>query len=145
MILILKRISEDTIVADIEAFFDPALKGGWLSRSGRIHQIRIQKLSQSGIDKVEYNALVDVRPDSVAKRAVKQLNRKPVNHKPVNVGFFAERNLGNDRRVSRYSKSDDRRKADRRRQQLQIIDITAQRRIAEIKRSGGSWTTDVTL
>lgn len=140
MILILKRISEDTIVADIEAFFDPALKGGWLSRSGRIHQIRIQKLSQSGIDKVEYNALVDVRPDSVAKRAVKQLNRKP-----VNVGFFAERNLGNDRRVSRYSKSDDRRKADRRRQQLQIIDITAQRRIAEIKRSGGSWTTDVTL
>ncbi len=145
MILILKRISGDTIVADIEAFFDPVLKGGWLHRSGRIHNVRIQQLSQPGIDKVEYNALVDVRPDSVAKRAVKQLNRKPVNRKPVNVGFFAERNLGNDRRVSRYSKSDDRRKADRRRQQLQITDITAQRRVAEIRRSGSSWTTDVTL
>jgi hypothetical protein len=128
MILILKRIKEDINVLDIEAFLEPALEGGFLKSAGRIKNLQIIKLLSSGSKKAECHALVKVDPDSVAKRVIKQLNRKPCKGKPINVVRYFARDFNNDLRRSRYQIAHNRRVADRRRTDLKIIDITLESR-----------------
>ncbi len=124
MILILKRIKEDIKVFDIEAFLEPALKGGLLKSAGCINNLQILKLQTSGSKKAECHALVKVDPDRVASRVIKQLNRKPCKGKPINVARYFVRDFNNDPRRSRYQIAHNRRVADRRRSDVKIIDIT---------------------
>lgn len=145
MILILKKISPSTIVPDIESFIHPALEGGFWKKKGKIESVKIQMIEQLGSDKVEYNALVSVEPDTVGERVIKMLNRKPINGKYINVSEFHFRHRDNERRTSRYSKANDRRNADRRRSSLEIKDVTDQRKTPLVDHSRVGWSTDVTL
>ena len=125
MILILKRITENTRVPDIEDFLRPVLQGGFLRKTGRIESLKIQ-LHKVG-DKKEYHALVSIEPSVVAQRVIKQLNRKMLCGKAINIAEFHFRHFSNDRRQSRYRPLHDRRKADRRRKGVEIHDITVTR------------------
>lgn len=145
MILILKKIAASTLVPDIEDFVGPAIKGGFLRKSGRIESVIIQKLERGGKKDFEYNALVRIEPSSAAKRAIKMLNRKSLNGKHINVAEFHLRLRGNDRRVGRYKKLDDRRRADRRRLNLVVVDVTEQRKTAQIDQTRFGWSSDITL
>lgn len=127
MIVIIKNISESTIVPDIELFINPILQGGFLKKVGRIESIKIQMLQLIGSNHVEYNASVKIEPDAAAERVIKTLNRKLCNNRLVNVSEFHVRHYQNDRRKNRYQRLDTRRKADRRRK-LEVKDITAERR-----------------
>lgn len=126
MMLILKRIRETTRIADIEDFLAPALKGGLLKKSGRIESVAIQMHRKARTAQCEYYAIVNVEPDVVAKRVIKQLNRKLLNGKPINIAELHLRHYSNDR-YGRYQSLDDRLKACRRRKDMEIIDITAER------------------
>ncbi len=132
MILILKRISETTRIPDIEDFLEPVLKGGFLKKTGHIGSLRIQMVRQSDRIHPEYQALVDVEPDTVARRVIKLLNRKRLNGKHINIAEFHIRHFSKDRRKGKYRPLHDRRTADRRRKHLEISDITAERRGARI-------------
>lgn len=145
MILILKRISHSTLVPDIEVFILPALKGGLFTKSGRLEKISIQMLRAANSDAAEFNALVRVVPDAVAKRVIKQLNRKPLNGKPINIAEYYLRLRDNDRRGSSQKPPTDRRRQDRRRADLQLTDITAQRKTLTATQPVKGWETDITL
>jgi hypothetical protein len=145
MILILKRISPSTLVPDIECFIAPALKGGLLTKQGKLENITVQVLKEPGTDKTEYNALVRVEPVTVGKRVIKLLNRKALKGKPINVSEYHFRHRDNDRRNDRNQLANDRRRQDRRRLGLSISDITEQRKSAIVERNIAGWNTDITL
>lgn len=145
MILILKRISYSTLVPDIESFISPALKGGLFAKSGNLVKISIQMLTAANLDQAEFNALIRVEPDAVAKRIIKQLNRKQLNGKPINISEYSLRLRGNDRRDSGHRQANDRRRKDRRRVDLQLTDITDQRKTFAIPQTIKGWETDITL
>lgn len=132
MHVIIKRIGDFTTVADIENFIWPALQGGFLKKTGRIEHVIIQKQKQYGSGQVEYHAIVRIEPDAVARRVIKVLNRKRCNRKPVNVCEYHFRHRDNDRRTGRYESSHDRRFADRRRKNLEITDVTSERKRPKI-------------
>lgn len=127
MILILKKISPSTRVVDIEEFIEPTLRGGFFRRSGRIISINIQMARLIDSHAEEYQALVNIEPEAVAKRAIRILNRKRCNGKPINVGEYHRRLYHNDRRSSHYQNLEDRRQKDRRRR-MELSDITHERK-----------------
>lgn len=145
MILILKRIAQSTLVADIEHFIAPALKGGLFARSGRLESVTIQLVKETKSQKAEFHALVSVKPDAVGKRVIKLLNRKALNGKPINIDEYHFRHRDNDRRISRYRKLEDRRRQDRRRLGLEIHDITEQRKSRAADLDAFGWKTDSTV
>ena len=132
MILILKRIRSSTLVGDIEDFIAPALKGGLFKRAGHLENVAIQLVKETNTLKTEFYALIRVEPDAVGKRIIKLLNRKALKGKPINIAEYHVRCRGNDRRISRYRKLDDRRCQDRRRLGLEIRDITDQSKTASV-------------
>ena len=132
MILILKRIKEDIKVFEIEAFLEPALEGGLFKSAGRIKKLQIIKLEASELKNAECHALVNVDPEKVAKRVIKLLNRKPCKGKPINVLRYFVRDFNNDPRRNRYQIARNRRVADRRRNNLKIIDITQENRLQRL-------------
>lgn len=145
MILILKKISPNALVTDIEHFIKPALVGGLLKKHGRIERITIQMLIQAEPHMIEYNSLVRVEPDIVGKRVIKLLNRKPLNGKYINIAEFDFRHRDNDRRISRYKKINDRRNSERRRRNLIIKDITDDRIKPLADHSHAGWISESTL
>lgn len=146
MILILKRINPTTLVPDIESFIKPALTGGLFVRSGNLEKINIQMLQAANHDQQEFNALVRVEPDAAGKRVIKQLNRKPLKGKPINISEYFLRFRENDRRNKQLNKHDDRRRQDRRRSDLEVVDITGQRKTEAMEHNTvKGWGTDITL
>ncbi len=137
MNVILKRIGETTTVPDIEGFIEPALRGGLLKRPGRIERLRIERLQQPGSSHVEYDAVVRIESDAVAQRVIKTLNRKRCNGKLIDVCEYHLRHREDDRRIGRYrplkgNRLEDRRVGDRRRWNLEITDITEERKKPKI-------------
>lgn len=145
MILILKRISHTTLIRDIESFISPALKGGIFTKAGHLEKISIQMLQAANAEKAEFNALVRIEPDTVAQRVIKQLNRKPLNGKPINIAEYYLRLQDNDRRSNGRQPLTDRRRKERRRSDLQLSDITAQRKTLAATQTIKGWETDITL
>lgn len=131
MMLILKRISETTRVPDIEEFIAPALRGGFLKKAGRMESVVIQMHRQPGTAHREYHAIISVEPDVAAKRVVKLLNRKRLNGKPINIAELHLRHHSNDCH-GHYQTLHDRLAACRRRKDIEIVDITAERKGARI-------------
>jgi len=150
MYLILKRISETTRIPDIEHFLKPALAKSVFTRAGYIESLTIKMIKTPDSDAAEYHAIVNITPDSVAKRVVQKLNRKRCHGKPINVAIYRFRyrhedrrtilddvrlqNLrkGERRRPHRQSAMDEKhahelRKGERRRANLQVTDITMKR------------------
>jgi hypothetical protein len=118
MIIILKKIPANTTERQVEAFVSPVLKGGMFSASGQIENISFWRYEIVQTETFEYYALVDVEPDSVAKRVIKQLDKKAINGKHVALQEYHARHWSNDRRVFKSvieRGSSNKRKADRRR------------------------------
>ena len=132
MNLILKRISAETTVRDIEEFIAPALKGGWFKKTGIMRNLRIQMLKEAGSVQTEFHARVSIEPDAAALRVIKKLNRKPCRGKPINVLEYHFRHRDNDRRQDRHLQAVEHRKADRRRKNLEAKDVTAAKSAARI-------------
>jgi hypothetical protein len=139
MILILKRISPSTALLDIESFISPVLKGGLFSKSGNLEKISIRMLQADKSDKAEFNALIRVEPDSVAERVIKQLNRKLLNGRPICVAQYHLRMGYNERRSTSVNLAYDRRRTERRRQDLKITDITKQQNVTNSTKPAKSW------
>jgi hypothetical protein len=125
MIMILKRINDNINVADIRVFLEPALAGGLFKSAGYVKNLQILKFLTNDAKISECHAILRIDPDRVAKRVIKQLNRKPFLGKPINVVRYFVRDVYNDPRKSRYQIANNRRKADRRRANLKVIDITS--------------------
>ena len=118
MIIIFKKIPANTTERQVEAFVAPALKGGLFSASGQIENISFWRYEIVQTETFEYYALVDVEPDSVAHRVIKQLDKKAINGKHIALQEYHARHWSNDRRVFKSvieRGSSNKRKADRRR------------------------------
>lgn len=118
MIIILKRIPENTSDHHIEYFFSPALKGGLFKTAGYIEDISFWEYQIVDTHAIEYYALVKIEPDVVGQRVIKQLNKKLLNGKYIVIQEYHVRHWSNERRVftSVVSRGkDERRKGERRR------------------------------
>jgi len=118
MIIILKKIATNTTERDIETFITPVLKGGLFRASGRIENISlwIYQIVQSNT--IEYYALVNIEPDAVGQRVIKQLNKKQLNGKYIGIQEYHVRHWSNDKRVFKSvvdRGKNNKRKAERRR------------------------------
>jgi hypothetical protein len=146
MLIVLKKISPEVVVDDVEQFVEPVLAGGFLKKTGWIEEIRIQMTRPLDKKWVEYYALVDIEPLAVAKRAAKVLDRKRLKNKYINVSLFRVRSSKNDRRAKHSDSSLDRRRSERRRLDVQVIDVTKQRLnergLAELRKKEG-WRSDL--
>jgi hypothetical protein len=100
MIIIFKKISVKTKKQDIKDFIAPVIKGSWLRKSGQIESIVI--LTQRNIRTriIQYHVLIEIIPDSVAKRVIKKLNMKTLTGNYVAVCEYKVRNWHNDPRIN---------------------------------------------
>ena len=117
MMIILKNISAKASKQDIKEFLSPAVKGGWLSKGGQIEKVSILLQKNRSTHLLHYHGLAEVSPESVAKRVIKKLNRKPLLGKRVAVSEYKVRSPYNDPRLKRTITLrwiDDRRVHDRR-------------------------------
>jgi hypothetical protein len=125
MVIFLRRIPAETKKEDIFEFIEPVLKGGLFKKSGYITHINILILRDTVINKNEHHALVTVEPDSVAKRVIEKLNRKPIRGKHIALHEYVYRLWHNDPRTHRKrwsSRHEERRQSDRRRgSKLEVV------------------------
>ncbi|MGR9115712.1 MAG: hypothetical protein ACU85E_08095 [Gammaproteobacteria bacterium] len=124
MHIILVRIPAETTKNDIIHFFEPVLKKGFFVRKGIIEHIEIKIIHDSSLNAMEFHGLVKIKPDVVALKAIKKLNRKVINGKHIAVREYHFRNWQNDPRLKPLPtnlKFRDRRKEDRRRNHLHEV------------------------
>jgi len=122
MIIILKHIPANTLRKDIEDFVKPALKGGLLRKSGRIERISMLVQKVPGMSGFEHHALVEITPESIARKAIHKLNGKRLKNKNINVNEYQTRLWHNDPRINRepIEETLNKRKGDRRRRNLEV-------------------------
>jgi hypothetical protein len=99
MIIIFKKIPENTSDYQIEEFIAPALKGGLFRASGHIEKISFWTYEIVEFNTVEYYALVDIEPNAVGQRIINQLNKKQLNGKYIAIQEFHVRHWSNDKRT----------------------------------------------
>jgi len=124
MILILRRIPENTKKHEIIDFLAPVLKGSLLKKEGRIESVKILILKDVVNDSIEYHGLVTIDSDAAAKRVIKQLNRKPFKNKNIAVREYFFRSWHNDPRINMgqwNEELENKRQGNRRRTRLEVI------------------------
>lgn len=99
MIIILKRIPENTKNADIIEYLRPVIKGKIFQKTGVIKQVRIKALKDPQTHIIEIYGLVVIDSDEVANRVIKKLNRKVFKGKNIAVSEFHIRSWQIDRRI----------------------------------------------
>jgi RNA recognition motif-containing protein len=126
MVIILSKLPAGTKKEDIADYVRPVIRGVFYLKKGHIRAINILVLKDKQLNGFEYYGLVRIEPDEVAKRAIKKLNRKPFKGKRIAVREYTYKRLWqNDRRHNDavcILDGKDRRRFDRRRDQLEIID-----------------------
>ena len=120
MIIILKKISSKTRQEDIADILLPAVYGGWLAKRGQIERTLILAQRNIRTRLVQHHVLVEILPDFVAERVIKQLNGKRIS------GKYIVRNWHNDPRVNHSyalvcKRNNNRRACDRRNEYEEII------------------------
>lgn len=73
MVIILKHIHAKTTRQNIKDFLASELKGSLLNKSGQIHNIYILTQRNIRTREIQYHGLVEIVPDSVAKRLLESL------------------------------------------------------------------------
>jgi hypothetical protein len=101
MKVILKYIPSKTTPQDIRDFIKPVVKGNLFFKAGHIKSVHI--LSQQNIKTqlIQHHGLVDITPDSVAKRVITKLNRKAIIGKYILVSEYHTRDWHNDKRFNK--------------------------------------------
>lgn len=122
MQIILKHIPANTLRKDIEDFVKPALKGGLFRKSGHIERISMLVQKAPGMSGFEHHALVDITPESIARKAMTKLNCTRLKNKIISVNEYQTRLWHNDPRINRESVEEvlNKRKGDRRRRNLEV-------------------------
>ena len=123
MIIILMNVPVSTGNKDIEDFIRPAIKGGLLRKRGHIEKISILGLKDTQTNEIQYHGLVTITPDSVAKQALKKLNKKRISGRHIHVREYQIRHWHNDPRITRIDqikKSTNRRRGDRRLRHVEV-------------------------
>jgi hypothetical protein len=119
MIIIMKKISSKTKQEDITDVLLPAVHGNWLSKRGQIERTLILLQRNMRTHLVQHHVLVEILPDFVAKRVIKNLNGKRIAGKYIAVSEYRIRNWHNDPRINHSyaivrKRNNDRRASDRR-------------------------------
>lgn len=126
MLILLSKIPKNTTRSDIINFLNPVLKGGFFARKGMIKSLEVMIYKDSNADISPYHGLVRIEPDSVAKRAISKLNRKPLKGKHITVREYHYRSWRNDPRITNkmlYTKfHEDRRLVERRLNKLEVVE-----------------------
>lgn len=125
MIIFLRHIPENATKEDILLFLKPSIKGGLFQKSGQVFNIEILILRDKETSETEFHALVTINPEKTAQRVIKQLNRKSLLGKRINLREYIDRTWHNDHRFNNLNTSVDvkeRRIKDRRRgSKLEVI------------------------
>ena len=122
MIIFLGRIPANTRKHEVTDFIEPALKGGFFQKSGRIEHIKILVLEDTQAKTIEYHGLVTIDSDAAAKRVIKKLNRKAFKGKHIAVREYHHRLWHNDPRINMHEWNEElvnKRKTDRRRSRIE--------------------------
>lgn len=93
MLIILTDLPTNITRKDIEGFINVAIDGGYMDSLS----IMLQKNLKT--HDVKYHGLVRIRPDAIAKQAVKELNGKQIKDRIIAVHEFQARLWYHDRRV----------------------------------------------
>ncbi len=99
MIVILKRIPENTQKVDIIDYLSPVIKGKVFQKPGVIERVQIKALKDPQTHTIEFYGLVVIDSDEVADRVIKKFNRKVFKGKNIAVTKFHTRSWQNDRRI----------------------------------------------
>jgi hypothetical protein len=123
MLVFLRRVPADTTLTEIMDFVEPALKGGLFRPRGEIASASILAMRERMQGAAEYHAVVDIKPDEAALRAIKKLHRQMFKGKRIAVRQYIVRCWKNDRRGDQAQPcpaGKERRVTPTRRRQLQI-------------------------
>jgi len=124
MVIILRRIPENTTEQDIVDFVEPALKGGLFKKTGHIESIQKLVLKDTQRKTIEFHGLVSIDSEAAANRVIKNLNRKTFKNKPILVREYFHRSWHNDPRINMRQWNEellDKRKSSRRRARLEVV------------------------
>ncbi len=124
MVIILRRIPENTQDQEIIDFLESILKGKIFQKAGSIESISILALKDTQKNTLEYHGLITINSEAAAKRAIKQRNKKRFKNKPIIVREYFHRSWHNDQRVNMRQwneELDNKRKRSRRRAKLEVI------------------------
>jgi len=127
MIVFLRNIPAKTKRSDIVAFIEPAIKKRWFQKKAEIVEIKVMQLNDPRAGTMEFHGVVTIEPEKVAKKVIRKLNRQVFLGKRIAVHEYCRRNWHNDPRIKNALTTDDRRKSDRRRNDVEIVaDISDQ-------------------
>jgi len=99
MIVFLRNIPADTSRRDIVDFVSPALQGGLFRARGEIQSVSVLLIKDKAVNLMEYHAIVNIKPDAVALRAIKKLHGGVFKGKRIVVREYVVRSWKNDRRI----------------------------------------------
>jgi len=124
MIIILRRIPDNTQKHEISSYLNPVLQGGIFQKSGYIELIKIQVIKDTRTNSLEHHALVTIDSDVAAERVIKKLNGKAFKGKHIAVREYVYRSWHNDPRGSmgkENAEQQEKRQIDRRRNKLEVV------------------------
>jgi hypothetical protein len=122
MLVFIRNVPEGTCLRDIVNFINPALRGGLFAPKGVILSVNALEVREEGTGALEHHAIVHIKPDAAALRAMKKLNGRFFKGKRAHLHEFVVRNWKNDRRGSSNSRlaGAERRMAETRRRKVQV-------------------------
>jgi len=124
MLILLRRIPQNTNEQDIIDFLEPALKGGLFKKTGHIESIQILVLKDTQRKTIEFHGLVSIDSEAAANRVIKDLNKTTFKNKPILVREYFHRSWHNDPRINMRQWNEelvDKRKSSRRRPRLEVV------------------------
>ena len=98
MILLIRNIPRDTYYKEMKALVEPVVKGGLLQKTGDLKSLEIIALQEENVVSLEFQALLNVEPETVAARILKQLHGTFLRGHRIMVREYVVRNPLNDRR-----------------------------------------------
>lgn len=124
MIIILRRIPQNSQKHEVIEFLNPVLKGKIFQKAGQIEHIKILRLKNTQTKEIEAHAIVSIDSDTLAQKAILKLNRKAFKGKHIAVSEYFYRSWHKDSRVKVFQWNKElieKRKGDRRRSTLEEI------------------------
>ncbi|MCK5830334.1 MAG: RNA-binding protein [Methylococcales bacterium] len=128
MIIVLKRIPEDTKKRDIVDYLEIVLKGKLFQKSGVIEHIQILTHENYRTKKIDFYGIVNIDSEDAANRVIKKFNRKAFNGKNIAISEYHDRSWHNDARIGSFEFNGglkSKRKIDRRRSTLKTVQGSA--------------------
>jgi hypothetical protein len=99
MFIMIKRLSPDVTIDDLDQYIRPVLKGKLFQRSADLQSIRIVALIDKQGQIIERHGLFRITPDKLKPRVIKSLSDKFLALEMKTVNQFVARNWHNDRRM----------------------------------------------